>query len=64
MYAQGYRMREAYAELEGRPRRDCWWMHAGDAAVRLAWKLLWSWRGESGSEAPMDRSPVGGRATE
>lgn len=21
------------------------WMHTGDAIVRLAWKLLWSWRG-------------------
>jgi len=20
------------------------WMDAGDAMVRLAWKLLWSWR--------------------
>lgn len=20
------------------------WMHVGDAAVRLAWRLLWSWR--------------------
>lgn len=20
------------------------WRHAGDAVVRLAWKLLWSWR--------------------
>jgi hypothetical protein len=27
-----------------RPGRDCWWMRAGDSAVRVAWKLLWSWR--------------------
>jgi hypothetical protein len=24
--------------------RECRWMHLGDAAVRLAWRLLWSWR--------------------
>jgi len=23
---------------------EYWWMHAGDAAVRLSWRLLWSWR--------------------
>jgi hypothetical protein len=27
-----------------RPRRDRWWMRIGDVAVRIAWKLLWSWR--------------------
>jgi hypothetical protein len=24
--------------------RQHWWMHAGDAAVRFAWKVLWRWR--------------------
>jgi len=24
--------------------RKLGWMHVGDAAVRLVWKLLWSWR--------------------
>jgi len=24
--------------------RKLGWMHLGDAAVRLAWKVLWSWR--------------------
>jgi len=24
--------------------REYRWMHLGDAAVRLAWRLLWSWR--------------------
>jgi hypothetical protein len=23
---------------------EYWWMHAGDAAVRFTWKMLWSWR--------------------
>jgi hypothetical protein len=26
------------------PARDCWWMRTGDTVVRLAWRLLWSWR--------------------
>jgi hypothetical protein len=34
-----------------------WWMHAGDAVVRLVWRLLWSWRAGSGreEEAPAER---------
>ena len=28
----------------GRDMREHWWMHAGDGVVRLAWKVLWSWR--------------------
>jgi hypothetical protein len=31
-------------QVLARPRRDCWWMRAGDGVVCLAWKLLWSWR--------------------
>jgi len=30
--------------VPARPRRDRWWMRVGDVAVRLVWKLLWSWR--------------------
>lgn len=40
--------------------RDCWWMHIGDAAVRLAWKLLWSWRhpGTAGVAPPSEGRPA------
>ena len=33
--------------------REQWWMHTGDVAVRLAWKLLWSWRQKT--PAPLDQ---------
>ena len=29
---------------EARDMRKHSWMDAGDAVVRLAWKLIWSWR--------------------
>jgi len=29
-------------EARDMPKRS--WMAAGDAVVRLAWKLIWSWR--------------------
>jgi hypothetical protein len=30
--------------LDPRPPRDPLWARVVDAALRLAWRLLWSWR--------------------
>jgi hypothetical protein len=37
-------LRETSARVRGVHMHEYWWMHAGDAAVRFSWKLLWSWR--------------------
>jgi len=37
-------LRETTAIVRGVHMHEYWWMHAGDAAVRLSWRLLWSWR--------------------
>src|SRR4030095_5918826 len=47
--------------------RERWWMNTGDMAVRLVWRLLWSWRREDAAAAadPLDvegaRTPRAGR---
>jgi hypothetical protein len=41
--------------------REHWWMHASDGAVRLAWKVFWSWR-KRPSHRVSEVEP-GGRAT-